>query len=144
MQKRQKLIDRLVFCLVNFRKGIGHNSTPSIDSLPRAQGEAFFVIGHEKSVTLGDLARHLSVTPGAATQLVEPLVQSGYVIRTPDTKDRRTIHLTLTETGSTYQKTLKTEKMSRVTGLLEVLSDDELSTLTELLEKVNTAVNTKK
>lgn len=144
MQTREQLIERLMFCFVNFRKGIGHATTGSHKILPLAQGEAFFVISHAKSLSVGALARHLSVTPGAATQLVEPLVTMGYVQRAQDSDDRRTTNLKLSAAGEAYRKKFRVEKTRHVTEIMEELDDTELQTLTELLEKVASSVNNKK
>lgn len=49
--------------------------------------------------TVADVAEHLGVTKQAASQLVEQLVQRGYVTRTADPQDGRSRLLALTERG---------------------------------------------
>ena len=63
-----------------------------------AHGFAFARIG-AGDATNADVAAHLGITKQAASQLVEQLVERGYVVRTPDAKDRRARRLVLTDRG---------------------------------------------
>jgi DNA-binding MarR family transcriptional regulator len=49
--------------------------------------------------TTAQLAEHLGITKQATSELVEHLVQSGYLIRAPDPDDRRARLLVLTDRG---------------------------------------------
>ena len=51
-------------------------------------------------LTAGELTRRCRVTPGATTQRVDRLERDGYVVRTRDGGDRRTVHIALTPGGS--------------------------------------------
>ncbi len=144
MQHRYKLIERLVFCMVRFRKGLGQTASVVDKELPPAQREALFVIGYTEHISLGGLSQQLAITPGAATQLVDALEHAKLVDRTPDPHDHRTIILTLSTAGQVYRDSVRGVKMRKLTTIMEVLSDEELETLTELLEKVAASVNDKK
>jgi DNA-binding MarR family transcriptional regulator len=63
-----------------------------------AHGFAFARIS-EGDATTADLAEHLGITKQAAGQLVEYLVDHGYVVRQPDERDGRARLLLLTERG---------------------------------------------
>jgi MarR family transcriptional regulator, organic hydroperoxide resistance regulator len=52
------------------------------------------------SLTLGDLADHLGVTPSTTSIAIDQRVKRGYVSRTPDVVDRRRVHLRLTAAGA--------------------------------------------
>ncbi len=63
-----------------------------------AHGFAFVRIAAGDATTV-EVAEHLGVTKQAASQLVEQLVERGYVERLPDPSDRRARQLRLTEHG---------------------------------------------
>jgi len=63
-----------------------------------AHGFAFVRISVGGATTV-EVAEHLGVTKQAASQLVEQLVQRGYVRREPDPADGRARRLQLTERG---------------------------------------------
>ena len=50
-------------------------------------------------ITMGQLARRLGVTMGAATNLVDKLVGAGYVERGHDERDRRIVRVAVTRQG---------------------------------------------
>lgn len=68
------------------------------DDVRPAHGFAFVRIS-SADATVADVAAHLGVSKQAASQLVEQLVQRGYVTREPDPSDRRARLLRLTERG---------------------------------------------
>lgn len=137
---REKNINEIVFSFINFRKGLvkgGHEHTLK---LPHAQGEALFCVFHNSEVTIGELARLLNVTPGAATQLADALVQSDYIERTIDESDRRVTKLKLSSKGETVLKESKKEKLAKLNQVLAPLDDGEVETLARLLKKVSQSI----
>jgi DNA-binding MarR family transcriptional regulator len=68
------------------------------DDVRPAHGFAFARIG-EGAAPTADVAEHLGITKQAAGQLVEYLVDHGYVMRRPDERDARARLLLLTERG---------------------------------------------
>jgi DNA-binding MarR family transcriptional regulator len=51
-------------------------------------------------MTMKDLAEELLLTHHAAVQLVDRLAKAGLALRAPSTLDRRSVELTLTDTGA--------------------------------------------
>ena len=68
------------------------------DDVRPAHGFAFARISVGDATT-ADVAVHLGITKQAAAQLVDHLVERGYVERRPDPRDRRARLLVLTERG---------------------------------------------
>jgi DNA-binding MarR family transcriptional regulator len=68
------------------------------EGLRPAHGFAFVRISAGRTTT-ADLADHLGVTKQAAAQMVEELVQKGYVVRRPHPNDARAKLLELTPHG---------------------------------------------
>jgi DNA-binding MarR family transcriptional regulator len=139
MESRQAYIDRLIMAFVSMRKSVMMQQS-NVDSfwLPHAQSEAFMLIDHAGALSVGELAKKLQVTSGAVTQLIDPLVVRGFVQRVPSNKDRRTIHLSLTESGQKFKKDMKRAKQKKIAELLSVLNDEELRSITALMEKIST------
>lgn len=59
------------------------------------------ILAHEPCA-LSQLAAIVGVSPQAVTKAADSLEERGYVVRRPDTGDRRKIVLELTERGRTY------------------------------------------
>ena len=83
-----------------------------------------------------DVAGMLGVTSSAATQLVDGLVESGYVLRTEDPNDRRKMTLTLSGKTKKQVEKMKEECMSTFLELFEALTDEEFDQLIVLHNKI--------
>lgn len=138
---REENINEIVFSFINFRKGLVKDGHESKLKLPHAQGEALFCVFHNNELTVSELARLLNVTPGAATQLADALVQSEYVERTTDEDDRRVTNLKLSKKGIAVLEESKRAKLTKLNQILAPLDDLEIETLAKLLKKVSQSVH---
>lgn len=68
--------------------------------LSMSQVSALFHIHHARDCGVSELSDNLGVTRGAASQLLDRLVQQGLILRTEDPDDRRMKQLVLTEKGA--------------------------------------------
>ncbi len=73
-----------------FMRGQGI-SMPQISVLMR--------LHHHGDCPVSEIGRHLAVTNAAASQLVQRLVEQGYLARTEKPGDRRVRHVSLTDNG---------------------------------------------
>lgn len=69
------------------------------NGLSMSQMATLFRLKHSKVCDVSDVGEHLGVTNAAASQMVDRLVQFGYVERAEDPEDRRVRQLTLTPRG---------------------------------------------
>ncbi len=83
---------------------------------------------------LGELARHMGVTPGTMSVQVDRLVEGGFVARRPCARDRRAVELRLTAAGERMRRARSVLDPARVTALLERLSPDQRRASLEALE----------
>ena len=83
-----------------------------------------------------DIARYLCITPPAATLLAEGLVKEGLVRRSFDTKDRRTVRLTLTKEGKSFLARGIRMRMKKIQELFAVLAPRERTALISILKKI--------
>jgi MarR family transcriptional regulator, organic hydroperoxide resistance regulator len=75
--------------------------------------------------TLGDLARHMGVTPATMSIAIDRLVRTGYVTRTRSAIDRRRAELRLTEAGQRIKSASSVLEPERVEALLKQIPPDE-------------------
>jgi DNA-binding MarR family transcriptional regulator len=101
-----------------------------------AHGFAFVRISHGDATVL-DVAEHLGVTKQAASQLVEQLVQRGYVTRVPDPADARRRTLALTARGRACTRAAEASAADAVRGGQDEIGADGVRRLTRLLARVS-------
>jgi DNA-binding MarR family transcriptional regulator len=82
------------------------------------------------------LAEQMHMTRSSVTQLVDDLVEKGYVKREQDSRDRRVVHLLLTATGQDKIVKLKEKRKQVLAMFSDVLSDEELRADLEHQRKV--------
>jgi DNA-binding MarR family transcriptional regulator len=70
------------------------------NGLSMSQINAMFHIHHKGSCGVSDIGDFLGITSAAASQLLDRLVQQGFILRTEAPQDRRLKHIVLTELGS--------------------------------------------
>ena len=91
---------------------------------------------HNDSMTLGDLAIQLDVSPRNITGLVDHLEKDHLVERFPDTEDRRAIRVRLAPAGKQKLADIKHEMGSQRVGLVAGFTSDELQQLRHLCLKL--------
>jgi DNA-binding MarR family transcriptional regulator len=91
-------------------------------------------------LTMSALAEALGMTPSSASQLVERLARLGLVERLREEDDRRVVRVVVT-TGARRKFDAMVRVRLRALGqLTAALSDTELRTLVELLQKLGSPV----
>jgi DNA-binding MarR family transcriptional regulator len=91
-----------------------------------SQLQLLHLIKQQQPVSLKVLAADMRLTPGAITQLVESLVQAGYITRTEGVEDRRITVVELTTAGAEVCTQLERKKKSLLSQVLVDLDDSEL------------------
>jgi DNA-binding MarR family transcriptional regulator len=85
--------------------------------------------------TLAELSRHLLVTAGNITGLIDRMERSGYVKRFPDPEDRRVTRVQLTGSGKSLAETVLPKHAEDIEAVFGSLSDSEKIELRQLLDK---------
>jgi DNA-binding MarR family transcriptional regulator len=93
-----------------------------------AHGFAFVRIS-DGDATTADVAEHLGITKQATGQLVDYLVDHGYVIRRPDERDARARLLLLTERGRACTVAAESAATETVDGWRSQLDPSEFDRL---------------
>jgi len=83
---------------------------------------------------MSEISERFNVTPAAASQLVDKLVQSGYIQREEDPNDRRAKLLNLTDKGREVIQQGFEERYRWVDELTERLTEEERVQISEALD----------
>lgn len=98
------------------------------DDIP---GNGLYVIGglalERPDIPLGQLIRELRISKQAAGQLVDMLVNRGYLERSADKEDRRKLTVTLTERGKAAAAVQKTARERVDAKLAASVGDDDVN-----------------
>lgn len=101
-----------------------------------AQFGLLMMLSAHGSKSLKDLAECFTMSPSAATQLVDGLVKDGLVRRTEDENDRRKVEVSLTPAGVTKLQAAQKSRLASLTKMMEPLTDAELAQLRVLQKKI--------
>ncbi|QVI34679.1 MarR family transcriptional regulator [Lacticaseibacillus chiayiensis] len=102
------------------------------------QGKVLLVLADEDRLSQRQLANRLAMSPQSVNEFVYKLVSRGLVTLDSSPRDKRVKLVSLTSAG---RETIE-NAAREVPTFLRALSDDELSQLTELLDKVTKAMYT--
>ena len=117
------LLNRIV--VTEVRREAGEETT-----MPQFRVLAHLVDG---PLTLSVLARKRRVSLQAMGELVQVLVERGWIVRMPDPTDRRQHLLHLTEQGRARYERAQEQALRRLAPLLEELTGDEIAAVQQAL-----------
>jgi DNA-binding MarR family transcriptional regulator len=89
---------------------------------------------------LKDLSRTLDVSDPAASEMIDRLVEMGYVARSQDEQDRRRVVLELTPSARTRVEGHERHTLERLVRLMEAMGEDQVSRWLETSEALVRAV----
>lgn len=104
--------------------------------LPSSQCMVLQTVKQHPDINVKEVASALGITSSAATQLIDTLVQKGYLKRKFNTEDRRIRTLVLSEKSNKQIQKMKIEILEKLTVLFHEFSDEELHTFAELNKKL--------
>lgn len=117
---------------------MGNCFTVANCQLTRTKAEIlFFIASRPGGVAVKEIAAEFQVTSGAVTQFVDSLVESGLVVRTEGTQDRRTQLLSLTDVAKKEFARFDDDFVAQIQVLFQNLSDQELVSLSSMLVKIS-------
>lgn len=88
-------------------------------------------------ITQQRLTERLGIQPGSVSEVTAKLESAGYIRRSPNETDRRTMDIELTEKGKLLAVEAKNKRIARHEQMFSALCDDEKNVLLSLLEKLN-------
>jgi len=118
------LINRIL--VADLRQEAGDNTT-----MPQFRVLAYLA---EKPLTMSEVARIRRVTLQSAGELVQTLVDRGWITRVADPNDRRQTLLHLTDVGKQQYERVNSRMLTHMTPIMEKLTTEEMSTVQVALE----------
>ncbi|WP_170295561.1 MarR family winged helix-turn-helix transcriptional regulator [Chengkuizengella sediminis] len=91
---------------------------------------------NKKSLTNSEIAKHFSITPSAATQLINKLEKKGYLKREININNRREIIVHLDEKGIEYNNLMSKFELHLIQKYYSKLDKKDLENLVDLQEKL--------
>ena len=116
-------------------------SRPPRGAQPGLMGYLHALAQADRPLTPGALAKELDVTPATVTGALTALEDAGLVERRRGTGDRRAVQVVLTPEGRAARLAWVDTIVQHLREGLAPLSDQELATLTALLEKVGPPIH---
>ncbi len=110
--------------------------TTNMPAITPSQWGALMTIERRGESTVKDVARALGITSSAATQLVDGLVESGYVVKKVNAEDRRVISLTLSSKTKVQVEAMKKQALQKFLKFFEVLNHTEFNQYIMLNKKI--------
>lgn len=104
--------------------------------IAQPQLRILFRVRANPGIDLRGLAAELGISPSAASQQVDKLVERQLLERKPDRQDRRRLQLKLTELGVSATRAISGAAMEYVISLLDNFEEEDLKTLQRALEAV--------
>jgi DNA-binding MarR family transcriptional regulator len=105
-------------------------------SITPSQGFVLRFVCKNNSTNAKKIADSLNITSSAATQLINGLVENGYLTRKENTKDRRISHLFLSKKAENLFKEFNNQSIKKMVQVFSVLTDDELIQYTNINRKI--------
>ena len=101
--------------------------------LSMPQFSVMMQLHHKGACGMSEVSERFEITPAAASQLVDKLVQSGFIVREEDPSDRRAKVLNITDKGRELIQRGIEERYRWVDQLVEKLTAEQKAKVSEAL-----------
>ncbi|MCR5214148.1 MAG: MarR family transcriptional regulator [Eubacterium sp.] len=105
------------------------------------KSECFLIveIGRQPGICIKDLAQILKLDKSGVSRSVEELVKKGYILRQPSEKDRRSVVLTLTESGEERYNKIEADMYTEFKKVFSKIKKSDQDKVLEALRIYNEA-----
>ena len=94
------------------------------------------LIHKNQGISQAQLAKLSIRTPATITTMLSHMENNGYISKKVDEKDKRATSLFLTTKGEKILKQIKTQKKEEMCIILKDITDEELTTIHNVLQKI--------
>lgn len=128
----QRLIHELQWVFADARR----RHTPEGVTLAEAQWfrSVLITIARNPDITINEIARQVNAPKSRVSVLVSQLAERDIVRRDPDARDRRLVHVTLTEQGTAWLGRLRDHYQEAFARMLSPLGAEQLDSIIHGLE----------
>jgi DNA-binding MarR family transcriptional regulator len=137
-------VARIIDCLPALRRALGTDvpTSPTGDTISATQFYAVRAL-EQRDRTAGELARAISVRLPTLTQIVDALVDRGWIERRDDPTDRRKVWLGLTERGREAARFAATAAEERLETVLSEMTQPQRRALVKGMEALRLAIQSR-
>lgn len=96
-----------------------------------------FMYMQQRALNLKEISTGLNIAKQQLTNIISDLEVGGYLVKAPDTRDKRAVLVSLTPAGKEIEEKKWTEIYQRLSKNLTKLSDEDKLDLNFALHKVN-------
>jgi DNA-binding MarR family transcriptional regulator len=148
MKEKESAIESLfgIFCLS--RKNLLEYFAKKDQKITKTQFYILLVAYHDQNLSMSQIASAISSSKEQTTRAVTNLEEAGYLRRHHDDKNRRVVHVELTDTGLEMIRQIRQNMIEGVEERMGVLSEEEVRdfdaaahTVRKLLMKITAPVN---
>jgi len=124
-------LEELVTTTLQLWRNLGQKcwTPPENSTLSWLNALALQMIERNAGCTMSELATALNSSLSSTTQLVERLVQAGYLERQPDIHDRRIIRVVLSEKGTEEAALMQKSRRRRLSEVFQAIPKEDIDTL---------------
>ncbi|AOC92831.1 MarR family winged helix-turn-helix transcriptional regulator [Bacillus amyloliquefaciens] len=105
-------------------------------SINNIRGFILRIIYRHGTCTIKDILQEVTLSPSATTTALNNLEKEGFVERSRNNEDRRTVWMTLSESGKMAAMQMIENRQLLIDELFEALTEEEKKTFFSLVEKV--------
>lgn len=129
-QCASQLMDTVPLIMRTLRQEI-RSRRPGEFSVPQFRVLAF--LRRNEGATLSDVTNHIGLMRPTMSKMIDGLVRRGWVDREGDERDRRCIHLSLTEQGLAAINAARDETRQKLARMLKALSPADQSVIEQAM-----------
>src|SRR3989344_4787070 len=130
MNNRLQKLEELMESFQAFKKPVAiKGGSIKMPRITPSQWMVLRIIGQRNISTVKDISKTLNMSSSGATQLVDGLVHSHYVVRKINKTDRRKVTLTLSTKSTKDIKHMKKHMLQEMLSVFKVLNDREFEQL---------------
>nr|WP_320025397.1 MarR family transcriptional regulator [uncultured Acetobacterium sp.] len=113
-----------------------NNGSCCAEVLTLAQCHALVEIGRIETISLKELSVILAIDMSTTSRTVDGLVKKGYVLRIPSLEDRRSVNISLTESGIIIFETIESNNNAFFADIFTNIPDDEKMNVIHALDVI--------
>ncbi len=140
MSSRTQHIEQLLESFQALKRKLGSKSAKvvgkSFSNITPAQWGVLRILSHKESVSTKDIATCLEISSSAATQLVDGLVENGYLKRKNNPTDRRSQYIEFSPKAKKQMHLWKKNHLKVWSEVFSALNEKELEQYLRLSMKV--------
>lgn len=97
-------------------------------------------LAHEQHCSVSDISRQMEISAPAASQLLDKLVEAGYVSRSENSEDRRIRNIDITPKGLELVDEIKKGPQEKINTIIDAIPPEEREQVRKSLHTLNTIV----